>query len=252
MADIASDLQTTVEGLRSEELWERVDTYCVGFDAQRRSVSWDNNFLGMGSRDLITFFDGSRTKSVGKAHCNLSGATEDWGQEVYQSGIEFIAPIGQLSQVTNANDALFFPSFWTAELPHLMSVTIKLQDTDEVLLIPMSHMPGGTGVSGVVMDGAASAIVQPGSSGPGSLKMTFDWPKPLIIPSKKKMVMECTLDSPAKEFFLGLPDTVPGVATMVNNDALGQPIQTTRKLWYRIRCWHRGPRRVQLRSAYSS
>lgn len=246
------DLQTTIEGVRSEELWTRIDTFVVGIDAPRRSASWVPSFFDMAGLDTITFFDGSRTKNVGKSLCNISGATEDWAQEVYQSGIEFLAPGGDLSQVANANDATFFPTYWTSEVPHSMSVSIKLQDTDEVLLLPMSHMPGGTGPSGIVMDGMPSAKIGPGFSGPGSLMATWMWPQPLVIPAKKKMVMECTLDSPIREFFQGLPNNVPGLATIVNNNAAGQPIQTSRKLWYRIRCWHRGPRRVQLRGAMTA
>lgn len=252
MASVEEDLQEKIEGIRSKELWTRYDTYVVGKEAAKRNASWDDSFLDMSARDTITFFDGSRTKQVAKSKCNVSGATEDWAQQIYHSGVEFIAPTGHLGQVQNANDATFFPGYWVGELAHHMSVSIKLQDTDEVLLLPMSHLPGGTGQANAVADGFANAVLMPGTNGPGSFKATWEWPEGLVIPAKKKMVMEVTLDTPVREFFQGLPSTVPGLASVVNNDANGVPVVTNRKLWFMIRCWHRGPRRVQLRGAMTA
>lgn len=250
MADINVE---AVRDLRNEEQWLRYDTTIVGFQSTRVTQNgWKETFAEWASQDLITWNDGSRTKAVGKAYCNQSGNTEDFSQMVFQSGVEFFAPSGYGANVVNSADALVMPAYWIQELPRAMSFSFKMQDTDEWLLVPGSHLPGGTGATGTSATDYGAPMIYGGQTGNVGMGSVWEWPEPLEIASKKKLVVEATIDKPAKDFLQQL-DAMPGVATFPVPDGLnpGFTKQATMKLWFGIRVWHRGPRAVQLRGAYS-
>lgn len=248
---VDTNLQNQVEGLRSREQWVRYDTHNVGRNARQTSTTWSETFADFANQDLLTFNDGSRTKNVGKSYCNQSGNTEDWAQEIYQTGVEFFAPVGDARSHESLFDAVSAPTLWCYELPKLMSISIKLQDTDEVLLVPAIHLPAATGVTNAGISDPGIPAVFGGNTGNVGFRDGWTWPEPLLIPKKAKMVCEVTFDRPLRPFFQQL-DGNPRTATYTVFDAQGNLKQVSRDLWFGIRIWHRGPRRVQLRGAYSA
>ena len=241
-----------VRELRNEEQWLRYDTSMVGRTASRQTPTWKETFAEWASQDLITWNDGSRTKSVGKSYCNQSGNTEDFSQLVYQSGVEFFCPMGYGANSQYSADALVMVNYWIRTLPTLMSFSFKLQDTDEWLLVPGSHLPAGTGITGASASDAGAPMVWGGQTGNAGMGAVWEWPVPLEIAAKKKLVVEATIDKPGKDFLQQL-DAMPGVASFTVPDGANPGLfkQATQNLWFGIRVWHRGPRRVQLRGAYS-
>lgn len=246
-------VKNEVEDLRSEEQWLRYDTEMVGHNAKRVTASWSENLAEFANKDLLTFNDGTRTKTIGKSWCNQSGNTEDFAQEIYQSGVEFFCYVGNGRATQSAFDAVDLPTIWLSELPYCMNFSFKLQDTDEHLLVPGIHLPGLTGTNGTVVSDPGLPLVKAGHTGIASFRDGWNWPKPLQIPAKKKLVVEVLLDKPLKQFLQAL-DGNPSTATYIVNDGAnpGQTKEVTRDLWCGIRVWHRGPRRVQLRGGYTA
>lgn len=255
MADpVGAEEQQKIEDIRNEEQWTRYDTIMVGRDAPKVTQNgWKGTFSDFANEDLLTWNDGSRTKQIGKSYCNQSGNTEDFAQLIYQTGVEFLAPVGLGRDVEFSADALVMVNYWTQTLPRSMSFSVKLQDTDEWLLVPGSHLPGGTGTTGAYATDSGLPLIYPGQNGEPNLGAVWQWPKPLRVAAKKKLVVEATLDKPVKEFLQQL-NANPGLAFVTVPDGAnpGQFKQATMKLWFGIRVWHRGPRRVQLRGAYTA
>lgn len=253
MAEETQDIEQLARGLRAEEQWLRYDTICIGPGAKAINSTWFENFSEFADADSLTWMDGSRTRQVGLAYCNQSGDTEDWSQRIYQTGIEFMAPPGIAEGETVALDSAVMPEIFTRLLPEMMSFRVIMQDLDDVLIAPGSHMPGIAGVSGGFADGAGSTLFDAGQRGTGDIRNSWTWPKPLGVPAKSKISVNARIDNPVKGFLRSLT-TVPGSKSFVIPAAL--PItgfQTvTLRNWYRIMVWHRGPRFVQLRGARSA
>lgn len=250
----AHSFDLTVEALRdvrSEEPWIRVDTICIGKGAKNIDDGWFENFADFANASELIWFTSGRTKKVGQALCNLSGPSEDYAQRIYQSGVEFIPPIGFQGFEENVADSGFMQSLWVQDLPNMMSTAWKLQDVDNILICPAIHQPAGTGVSGQVQNGAGSLFSIAGQTGDANLRNTWGWPQPLGIPAKSKIEVAMTIANPMKDFLRDLPDELPAQAqipTTENNELKLVPFDN----WYKIRVWLRGPRYVQLRGATSA
>lgn len=240
-----------VRKLRAEEQWERYDTICVGRGAKSISPSWFENFADFANADSLTWNDGTRTRQVGTSYNNQSGDTEDFAQRIYQSGIDFEAPSGMEGYEEVAAEAGMMQQIWIRDMPSMMSVTVTLQDTDAVLLVPAHHMPSSAGVTGAQNNGAGFLVSDAGQRGTADMRNTWTWPLPLEIAAKSKLSVSARIDTPIREFLRGL-DTLPTgkVITVPAGPNLSKAVQY--RNWYRIRVWHRGPRFVQLRGARSS
>jgi hypothetical protein len=250
---VSTDEQQKIEDIRNEEQWVRYDTIMVGPDATLVTQNgWKPTFSAFANEDLLTWNDGSRTKQIGKSYCNQSGNTEDFSQLVYQSGVEYWTPVGMGDSIQYISD-LDMIKVWVQELPRAMSFSVKMQDTDEWLLVPGSHLPGGTGTTGAMAVDTGLPSIYPGQNGEPGLSQVWQWPKPLRVAAKKKLVVEATLDKPLKEFLQQL-DANPGYAfwNVPDGQNPGAFKVVRKKMWFGIRVWHRGPRRVQLRGAYTA
>lgn len=250
---ITPEQEAQVEDFRSKEQWVRYDTIMVGFTARQTTQNgWQETFAQFADQDLLVWNDGSRTKQVGKSWCNQSGSTEDYSQLIYETGVEYFGPIGYGRDAIYAADAMVMPAYWINNLPRAMSFSVKMQDTDEWLLVPGSHLPGGTGISGNFADDSGMPQIWGGQTGIPGLGQVWKWPKPLEVAKKTKLVVEGTIDKPVKPFLQQL-DALPFQASFTVPDGKnpGQFKQATLNLWYGIRVWHRGPRNVQLRGAYT-
>lgn len=249
---MASENEQIARGLRAEEQWLRYDTICIGPGAKLVNATWFNTFAEFADADSLAWNDGSRTRQVGLSYCNQSGDTEDWAQRIYQSGIEFQAPPGQLEAEGAALDAAILPEIFTRMLPEMMAFKVTMQDLDDVLIAPGAHLPGVTGVSGGFADGAGSTLFDAGQRGTADLRNSWTWPEPLEIAAKSKLAVSARIDNPIKEFLRSLT-TLPGTKSFIIPAVAPLTNQTVfLRNWYRIQVWHRGPRFVQLRGARSA
>jgi len=239
-----------VRKLRAREQWLRYDSLVVGRNSTKATSSWYETMADFANADSLAWGDGVRKKGVGRAYTNSGGETEDWAQLVYQSGVEFIAPIGMLPFEEEIVDAAILPQIWTTELPQRMSFAVSLQDVDNVLLVPGAHLPGGTGATGVVAEGAGALNTYAGSNGPSNLRATWTWPTPLPIAAKSKLVVSATIDKPLRGVLQGM-EASPDSKQLVVPSPNGETTTVEYPNWFVIRVWHRGPRSVQLRGAYS-
>ncbi len=233
---------------RSREQWERYDSIVIARQARERDPGWFNNWKEFADASNIEWFKG-RSTSVGNSYTNQARERTDYGQDFYQLAIEFIAPVGMADLESEALDASFFPVWFTTQLPHRMVFTIKLAQSDTILEIPGSHAPGGTGASGLVLDQNAGPTTFAGTNGEASLKNTWIWPEPILIPAKASVSVFARVDNPAKSFLANY-EGCPGV----KNVPTCPPSDQTNELpnEYIIRVTHRGPRYLQLRGARSS
>ena len=239
-----------VRKLRAREQWLRYDSIIIGQTATRAAGSWFETFAEFAEADSLAWGDGERKKNVGLAYTNQGGETEDWAQLVYQTGVEFIAPIGMLPFESSIIDAAILPQIFTTDLPNRMSFSVSLQDVDTVLIVPGVHLPGGTGTANMVTGGAGSLNTYAGTNGPANLRATWVWPTPLPVAAKSKLIVTGRIDRPLRPFLQQL-DASPGVKTIPVPDSNNETKFVKMPNWYVIRVWHRGPRSVQLRGAYS-
>ncbi len=229
---------------RAEEQWTRYDSVVIGPNTER-TQGWFTNFSQFASASTLTWNDGSRKKSAGEAYTNQSGDTEDFAQLIYQSGVEFKAPVMFGDAEADAAEPKIAAMF-LQQLPDLMRFVVKLQDVDNVLTIPGSHMPGGTGTHNQFFEGGGSLQQYAGTNGPGNLGWVWNWPEPLGIPTKSKLTVNAIIDQPLSDFFKQLA-SFPKQKIIVTEDG---EIEVPN--YYIIRVWHRGPRMVQLRGARSA
>lgn len=248
MADTQANI---ARGFRAEEQWLRYDTICIGPGAKQVNATWFENFSEFADADSLTWNDGSRTRQVGLSYCNQSGDTEDWAQRIYQTGVDFEAPVGILGAESQSADAGAMPSLFMRTLPEMMSFTTTLQDLDDVLIVPGGHLPSVSGTSGTSQAGAGFLFNDAGQRGTADLRNSWSWPEPLEVAAKSKITVRARIDNPIKEWLRQLA-TVPGTKNIPIVGAGGEPQITTFRNWYRIRVWHRGPRYVQLRGARSA
>lgn len=257
MADVDNQLAQMMQSARNREQWLRYDSIVIGPGAKDVSTGWFNSFADFANADNLTWFTANRNGDVGLAYANISGTQEDFAQRVYQSGVEFIAPLGS----ANFDDAAIegtgiLQSMFVAELSKRMSFQFKVQDTDNVIIAPGIHLPGATGVEGQqgVIQGALASNA--GHNGAARVENSWKWPDPLALPAKSKITVTAQISKPIKDFLLQL-DNLPGsksIPVPAGTDADGNPLVefATQRNWYVIRVWHRGPRYVQFRGTYSA
>lgn len=251
---MSNDLTNAGRKVRAREIWLRYDSIVIGPGASRISSKWFENFADFANADNLVWFDGSRTKSDGLAYCNVSGDTEDWAQMIYQSGIEFIAPIGAAGfDAVGIENVGIMQNLFVNELPKRMSFRVNVMDTDDIATAPGIYYPPGVGTSGQTGLVSSAISFQAGQTGSPEVRNTWSWPEPIEIPARSKITMEARIDKPIGAFLQQL-DLVPGSKTIPvpaggftsQGPALKDvPLPN----WYVIRCWHRGPRFVQLRGA---
>lgn len=240
--------------VRAREVWIRYDSIVIGPGAKQINNKWFESFAEFANADNLVWFDGSRTRSDGLAYCNISGDTEDWAQMIYQSGIEFIAPIGSAGfDAIGIEDNGIMQNLFVNELPKRMSLTVNMMDTDDVSIAPAIYYPPGVGTSGQTGLVASAISFQAGQTGTPEVRNTWSWPEPLEVPARSKIQMFGRIDKPIQGFLREL-DNVPGFKTLpVPLTAAGGDLQVSRNVqlrnWYVLRAWHRGPRFVQLRGA---
>lgn len=247
---VSPDVKELVRKLRAREQWLRYDSIVIGPGASAVHQSWFENFATFANAKTLQWGGGQRSRAVGDAYSNHEGEREDFAQIIYQTGVEFIAPIGALGFESSLVDAGLLPQLFVADLPQRMSFQVQLQGVDNVLLVPGSHLPGGTGNTNMQAGGFGAVNTYAGSNGAVNLRSTWTWPTPLPIPAKSKLAVFGQIDNPISEFLQELVAS-PGTKTVTVPDGNGETKNVEMPNWYAIRVWHRGPRSVQLRGAYS-
>lgn len=252
---VDAELESTVRNLRSKEQWLRFDSVVIGRGASTVDPNWFESWAEFARADRIVFNAGGRSNRVGLAYSNQVNSREDYAQDIYQSGMEFFSPIGDLRFSQNALDANFFPFYFTRELPNRSSLRVVMADTDTVAIVPAIHWPAGVGTTGQKADDSSSDTTMPGQTGTADVRNTWSWPEPIKIPAKGQFFVEMRVDAPIRECLSHFPNAPaditlqPGTFGADGTPSL-PPVQC--RNWFFIRCWHRGPRYVQLRGARSS
>jgi len=234
--------------MRAEEQWERVDTVVIGAGARNVDGGWFNTWEEFAKASKIIW--GVERRDAGDSFSNLSGPQEDFAQLIYQSGIDFIAPPGIAGFEQQLLDTLM-PEIFMRMLPESMAFHVQQANTDDVLNVPGSHLPGVAGVSGATLGGAGALILDAGQRGTADVRNSWQWAKPLQVPAKSKLQVISRVDGEMRDLLLSLPIT-PGTKNVPYLDNNNEVQQAQLANWYKIRVWHRGPRFVQLRGARSA
>lgn len=245
---IRGDVAELIRATRSREQWERYDSLVIARDARLRDDGWFNNFADFANASNLEWFKG-RSSSIGRSYTNQSRERNDFAQDFYQFGIEFIAPIGLSDYEESDLEANFFPLYFTTVLPQKMVFRIQLAQSDTILELPGSHAPSGSGPTGLVLDQNAGPTVFAGTNGEANIRNSWIWPEPILIPAKASVSVFATVDNPARTFLTNFPNS-PTAKQIPTEPPSDETIPLINE--YIIRVTHRGPRYLQLRGARSS
>ena len=254
---VSSQVENDVRQLRSKEQWLRYDSVVIGPGARDVDPTWFNTWAQFADAESILFNAGQRSANVGLAYTNQSSEREDFAQDIYQSGVEFIAPPGIIGLDQDSSDSLLMPLVFTNEIPNRSSFQVVMADTDTVALLPGIHLPAGVGTTGTRTDDSSSDVTIAGHTGTADVRNTWNWPEPIKIPAKGQFNVRMRLDQPWKRCLLNLVNSPGNKQIQVppppsNGSQFEEAVSFLCANWYVIRVWHRGPRYVQLRGARSS
>lgn len=248
-----NELTAQARNTRAQEQWLRYDSIVIGPGARDINQGWFNTFSEFANADELTWFTSGRNRDVGTAYANISDSQEDWAQVIYQTGIEFIAPLGFVGfsdQGVEASGVL--QNLFVTELSKRMAFNVVMMDTDTVATIPGIHAPGATGIQGRFGITAGVLTSDAGNTGDGNVTTSWKWPNPLQVPARSKITVRARIDKPIVELLRQL-DASPGSVTIPVPQAGSVNVrEAVMRNWYAIRVWHRGPRFVQLRAARSA
>jgi hypothetical protein len=246
-------MEEQVRDLRSREQWIRYDSCVVGPGAREVDPSWFDTWAQFADADRIIFGNGKRNSNVGSAYTNQGSEREDYAQDIYQSGIEWVAPVGIHDYEQDSSDAMLMPLVFTRELPNRVSIKAVIADTDTNVIAPAIHWPASVGTTGQATDDSANNATMPGQTGNVDLRSAWSWPEPVRIPAKGLFSVEMRIDQPWKRALLSLVNSPKNKVINVPPPLGGNGFAIVEvPNWYVIRVWHRGPRFVQLRGARSS
>lgn len=230
---------------RSREQWSRFDSVIIGPGAARLSRGFFDNWVDFAAAEQLQWFSG-RDTGAGNAYTNQLTERTDWAQDLYQTRIEFITPVGMADLETEANDGDVTPILFAHELPNALAMAVTLAESDNIAKAPASHFPAGFGPAYPVVSGAAAPTVIPGTNGEPSIGNSWKWPEPITLAAKAKLTVAGTIDQPYRQMFANLPG--PGF----RNIAIAGGGVFAMPNWYIIRVSFDGPRYLQLRGARSS
>lgn len=242
---VAQDFAAKVRATRAAEQHERYDSVSVGAGCNALDDGWFNTWIAFSQATRFTFFS-RRQEQVGYAYTNQPTERTDWAQDLFQMGIEFIAPVGIGGLETDVNDELTMPVLFTTDFPNKTSFRVKLADADEIVMAPGSHFPSGYGVEQLLVNAGAAPTAFPGNQGAAHVSNTWKWPEPVMLAAQAKITVIGEVDNP----FRDLLEQLPGPGAKLVPDGEGGTI--TYPNWYTIKVTVRGPRYLQLRGARSA
>lgn len=230
---------------RSKEQFERYDSMMVFLGAEDKTKGWFNSFARFGQSNQLTWF-ASRDANVDLAYSNSTSERLDQAQDIYAIQAAFYAEThqAQFTDLSTQNQAAVL--WWTQELPKYLALTVKLGDADILAQATGDRFQAGSGnVGGYATDTGAS-LVNGGNNANADRANGYQFPDPILLAAQSKLVVIGQLATPLKDAFQGLPG--PGVVEIPNG--LGGYI--TKPIQYGIKITMRGPRYLQMRSAYSA
>lgn len=230
---------------RVAEPWQRYDTVVIGEGAQDVDRGWFNTWADFANASKISWFVG-RASGVGDSYTNTPDARTDFAQDIYQTNVEFLCPVGFGDLAEDVLDGGISQQLFTYQLPTEMPMRVKLAGTDEIAIAPANHFPSGYGVAQSVLDQSAAPSVLPGSQGMPHVTNNWTWADPILLAAKSLISVEAVLDRQSRALFGALPG--PGVIQVPTGAGTTYALPA----WYKIRITMAGPRYVQLRGARSS
>lgn len=242
---VPPDVAKIIRDTRVGEHWERYDSIVIGEGANALDPGWFNTWTAFSAAENLTWFS-RRQPNVGSSYQNQETERTDYAQDIHQTGIEFIAPVGMSDREEVEADGEFTPIMFQTMLPTMMGFRVILAEADEIARIPANHAPSGYGVAGFNASGAAAPMVSAGSQGDPRVQNTWKWPEPLMLAAQGKLTCRARVDNPLRDFLRFLPG--PGAKLVQDVDGVVRRLPN----WYVIKVFHRGPRFLQLRGARSA
>lgn len=230
---------------RSREMWSRFDSIVIGPGSSRLSRGFFDTWEDFAAADQLLWFSG-RDGGAGPAYTNQITERTDWAQDLYQTRIEFISPVGMSDLETEQVDGEITPLLFAHELPNALAMNVTLAESDNIAKAPASHFPAGFGNAYSSVSGAASPTVIAGVNGEPVVQNSWKWPEPITLASKSKLTVSASIDQPLRQLFAALPG--PGFRNIPLADGGVHQLPN----WYVIRISFDGPRYLQLRGARSS
>lgn len=242
---IGKSLAQQIRDARAAEQWERVDSIVIGPGASRLSRGWFDTWADLANVDQLQWFSG-RDTGAGPSYVNQTSERTDWAQDLYQTHIEFLSPLGLGDLDSLSLDSQFSPQMFVNDLPRMLAIRIVLAEADEIAKAPANHFPAGFGTASMFFDGLAAPTVQAGSVGTPEVRNAFFWPEPIMLAQKSKLTVFGSIDAPIRR----LLSTLPGPGVKLVPDGNGGFIEYPN--YYTIKITFRGPRYLQLRGARSA
>lgn len=252
---VTPEFAEEVRRTRVAEQWERYDSIVIGPGAKAVDTGWFNTWAEFGAASELVWFT-KRDSAVGESYTNQSTERTDWAQDIYQTGIEFLAPTGLGDRERDVLDQVIMPNLFIRHLPTLMPFRVKLADADEIALAPGNHYPPGYGVTGTEASQAPAPLFVGGNVGEAHVSNTWKWPEPVMVPAQGRIAVRARIDEPIVTLLRQLT-ACPGFKQIppcplfppggsIPNPPIAYPN------WYVIKVFHRGPRYLQLRGARSA
>lgn len=226
------------------------DSIVVGEGARALDPGWYNTFQEFAGSNSLNIFAG-RQGSVGTAFTNMSDPRRDWAMNLSMMQIEsFTTTPGLADYLSSPHDAQFLPSLWCDKLLQQTTFQLGLGDqSDNMLSIPLNHVPSGFGASGGQMDGSAAPAMATITNGVPSTSNAFFWPKSgmLELPAKAKLDLYLSVSNPIRGLMTDPNFPLPGRVVVNNNGE-----EVTAPILYVLRFSFKGMRAVQMRGARSA
>jgi hypothetical protein len=242
---VPPDVADLIRKTRVGEHWERYDSIVIGEGARALDPGWFDTWAQFAAAENLTWFS-RRQPNVGASYQNQETERTDYAQDIHQTGIEWVCPVGMSDREELEVDGEVTPILFTQALPTMMGFRVILAEADEIAKAPANHFPSGYGNAGFFANGAAAPLVSGGTQGEPRVQNTWKWPEPLMLPAQGKLTCRGRVDNPLRQFLA----TLPGPGAKLIQDGAGNIVRLPN--WYVIKVFHRGPRFLQLRGARSA
>jgi hypothetical protein len=247
---LSSEAIQQIRSARDVTPYTIYDTIVVGKDAQKRDPGWYNTFQEFAGSNSLNLFAG-RQGNVGNAYTNMRDPRRDWAMDLKMAHIELYVTAPAIADyLSQPYDAQLLPTLWCEKLPQQTTFNLGLGDaSDNMLNLPLTHVPAGYGASGGVMDGSAGPAMSSAVNGSPHVSNFFAWPSDakLELAAKSKIDLSLSISDPIRSLMTNADFPAPGEMVLnVNGREIRSPIN------YCIRFSFVGMRALQMRGARSA
>lgn len=250
---VPKELADEIRRTRAGEPWESYDEVVIGPGANTIDPGWFNSWADLANANEVTFFR-SRSSAVGKSYTNRPFDRWDYAFDIHMFGIEYLSPVGFSEYMENVTDVKLMPEWWTRKLPERMPFTVKIADTDEILILPANHAPAGVGPYGGIASADAAQFHAVPVNGQPLWVNRWKLGEPVMVPRASTFVVRTQIDEPWRSQLAAM-NLAPGFMNAPTGGpfVVGSPAPFRRiPNWYSMRITLIGVRYVMLRGGYSA